>query len=56
MRKINDQGIRKLTKVGRLSIAVTIPLGIIRELGWQEKQKVMVKKKGSQIIISDWKK
>lgn len=55
-RKIEDKNIRKLTKVGRKSIAVTIPIEIIRELGWREKQKVVVKKSGQKLIIEDWKK
>jgi len=54
-RKLEDKSIRKLTKVGRQSIAVTIPIEIIRELGWREKQKVVVKKSGSKLIVSDWK-
>lgn len=35
---------------------VTLPVGVMRELKWQEKQKVVVKKRGKGIIITDWKK
>ena len=52
----NESGIRKLTKLGKKSICVTIPIEIIREFGWKERQKVVVKKSGRKIIISDWKK
>jgi antitoxin component of MazEF toxin-antitoxin module len=53
-RKLEDKNIRKLTKVGKQSIAVTLPIEIIRELKWREKQKVTVKKSGRKIIIEDW--
>jgi bifunctional DNA-binding transcriptional regulator/antitoxin component of YhaV-PrlF toxin-antitoxin module len=56
VRKQEDKNIRKLTKVGRKSIVATIPIEIVRELGWREKQKVIVKKSGSKLVISDWKK
>lgn len=53
----NESQIRKLTKLGKKSLAVTIPIEIIREFGWKERQKVVVKKFGSKkVIISDWKK
>jgi bifunctional DNA-binding transcriptional regulator/antitoxin component of YhaV-PrlF toxin-antitoxin module len=55
-RKLEDKNIRKLTKVGKHSIAVTLPIEIVREFGWREKQKVVVKKRGKNLIISDWKK
>ena len=55
-KKSNETEIRKLTKVGRASIAVTLPIELMRELGWREKQKVTVKKSGSKLIIEDWKK
>ena len=54
-RKIEDRNIRSLTKLaGGSSYAVTIPIEIIRELGWQSKQKLEVKKYGNGVIIRDW--
>jgi hypothetical protein len=53
-RKLEDSNIRKLTKVGNHSISVTLPIEIVRELGWKEKQKVVVKKVGKKLIIEDW--
>ena len=53
--KKEEREIRKLTKVGKKSIAVTIPIEIIRELGWREKQKLVVKKVRSGMLIKDWK-
>ncbi|MCX6763303.1 MAG: hypothetical protein NTZ97_01025 [Candidatus Moranbacteria bacterium] len=52
----NESQIRKLTKLGKKSLCVTIPIEIIREFGWRERQRVVVKKLGKKIIISDWKK
>ena len=51
-----DKSTRKLTKVGGHSIAVTVPIELIRELGWRERQKVTVKKRGNEILITDWEK
>jgi len=52
----DESGIRKLTKLGQKSLAVTVPIELIREFGWKEKQKLVLKKgKGKTILISDWK-
>ena len=56
MRKLQNQNIRKLTKVGRQSIAVTIPIEIVRELKWRDKQKVVVEKVRGGVFVRDWKK
>ena len=55
LRKAEDENIRKLTKIGNKSIGLTLPIEIVRELKWREKQKVVVKMKGKSIIIRDWK-
>lgn len=56
-RSLEDRNIRKLQKTGRggASYSVTLPKELIRELGWKERQKVTVEKKGETLIISDWK-
>lgn len=56
VRKQEDKNIRKLTKLGGKSIAVTIPVEYIREFGWREHQKVVVHKSGKKLIIEDWGK
>lgn len=53
-RKSNEEHIRKITRSGD-SYALTIPIAVIRELNWQERQKVTVERKGKKIIIEDWK-
>ncbi len=55
MRKINEQNIRKLFKLNK-SYSITLPINDIRNLGWQEKQKLTIKRKGNTLIISDWEK
>lgn len=55
-RKLEDRNIRKLTKIGKKSIGLTLPIELVRELKWKEKQKVVVKKVGRGILIKDWNK
>ena len=55
VRKQSEQNIRKITKLGNKSLAVTLPVEIMEKLGWREKQKVVVKRKGRKLIISDFK-
>lgn len=52
----DDKNIRKLTKLGGKSIGLTIPIELVRELGWKEKQKVVVKRVRGGVMIKDWKK
>ncbi len=54
-RKTGEKNIRKLTRVGKSSIAVTIPVEMLRELKWKERQKVILALKNGQITINDWK-
>jgi len=52
-RKLVDKNIRKIQKNGH-SYAITIPIEIVKELKWKEKQKVVVKKRGKGITVVDW--
>ena len=55
-RKLKDKNIRKLTRMGGgRSMGLTLPVEILRELGWRKKQKVVVKRTGKRIVIEDWK-
>ena len=56
--KIENKNVRKLSRVGSgKTYAITLPIEIVREFGWSEKQKLVVKKFGKdKIIIEDWKK
>ncbi len=55
-RKLKDRNIRKLLKNSGGSIQVTLPIELVRELKWRNKQKVIIVKKGSTLIIKDWEK
>lgn len=55
-RKLGEQNIRKLQKVGNGSVSVTLPIELIRKLKWREKQKVTIRRRGKGLIVEDWKK
>ncbi len=55
MPKENDKSVRKLTKLGGKSIGVTIPIELVRELGWREKQRVTVKKVKGGVMVRDYR-
>lgn len=55
-RKLEEKNIRKLTRVGRSSLAVTIPIEMVKELKLRERQKVVLSLKGGKITIEDWKR
>jgi len=55
-RVLEERNIRKLHKTGRgRTISVTLPIELVRELGWREKQKVVVTKRGQGLLVTDWK-
>ncbi|MFH1291627.1 MAG: AbrB/MazE/SpoVT family DNA-binding domain-containing protein [bacterium] len=54
-RKMSDNNIRKIIKNGD-SYSITIPIELIREFGWKEKQKLVIKKRGKGFNVSDWEK
>jgi antitoxin component of MazEF toxin-antitoxin module len=55
--KLKDKNIRKITRrVGKTSLAVTLPAEMARELGWKEKQKIVAKRIPGGIAFRDWKK
>jgi len=54
-RSLKERNIRKLTRTGRgKTISVTLPIEYIRELKWQDRQKVVVQKRGKSLVIKDW--
>jgi len=55
MKKEQERSVRKLVKVGGgKTYSITLPIEVIRELGWQKGQKLEVKKYGKGILIQDW--
>ncbi len=55
VRKQSEKNIRKLTKVGGKTLVVSLPIEVIRELGWKEKQKLIVKRIHGGVTIRDWR-
>lgn len=55
-RKIDKRNVRNIQK-SHSTYYITIPLELIKDLKWQERQKVEVYKYGKdKIIIKDWEK
>ncbi|MDA3840493.1 MAG: AbrB/MazE/SpoVT family DNA-binding domain-containing protein [Patescibacteria group bacterium] len=54
MKKYSNDNVRKLSKTGSNSYYVVIPKEFIKNLDWQERQKLKVKQIGKKIIIEDW--
>ncbi|MDA1334849.1 MAG: hypothetical protein O2794_02430 [bacterium] len=55
-RTLKQRGVRNIQK-SKGSYYITIPVELIREFKWRERQKVVVKKLGkNRIVIADWKK
>lgn len=52
---MKDKNIRKLTKVGRKSFAVTLPIEMVREMKWRERQRVKVTRIKGGIQIRDYR-
>ena len=53
--RFGKRNIRKITRSGT-SLNVSIPIEILKKLGWKEKQKVTVRKIRGGVVIKDWKK
>jgi len=48
--------VRKINKTAKRSYSVVIPMEFIKKLKWQERQKVVLTRRGKTITIKDWKK
>lgn len=53
-RKVGQEKIRSIQKSGGL-YTVSIPIELMRELGWRERQRVTVTKSGKKLTIIDYK-
>ena len=48
--------VRHLTRIaGGSSYAVVIPMEFIKQMGWKDHQKLVIRKYGEKVVISDWK-
>ena len=55
-KNMKEENVRKIVKNGRGSYYINIPMKMMKELGFRERQKLVVKRRGNDIIIKDWKK
>jgi bifunctional DNA-binding transcriptional regulator/antitoxin component of YhaV-PrlF toxin-antitoxin module len=55
---MKNNNIRKITRISKYSYGITLPISAMRDFGWKERQKVVLKisKKSKKIIIEDWEK
>lgn len=53
--RLENKNVRKILRNGD-SYAITLPIEMIRKLGWIKKQKVELEIKRGQIIVKDWRK
>jgi len=54
-RIVSEENVRNIQKSKR-SYYVTLPIGVVREFRWKEGQKVVVEKRGKEIVIKDWQR
>jgi len=52
--RYGKRNIRKITR-GGTSLNVSIPVEVLKKLGWVEHQKVTVKKIRGGVVIRDWR-
>lgn len=55
MKKYSNENVRKITKTGRGSHYVVIPKEMMKELGWNERQRVVVKRIKGGLTIRDYR-
>lgn len=54
-RKLGKEHIRNIQK-SHGTYLVSIPIEVMRELGWHERQRVSVELSGKKLTVSDYKK
>ena len=54
-RKTGQTNIRKITKVGKASLGITLPIYLARKLKWRDRQRVVVTLKNKKLIVEDYK-
>jgi len=55
VRKAGENHIRSVTKNNSGTYQISLPIGLVRDLKWQQGQKVVVEQKGKTLVITDWK-
>ncbi|TSC73366.1 MAG: hypothetical protein G01um101470_129 [Parcubacteria group bacterium Gr01-1014_70] len=50
-RSFDERNIRTLLRFAKRSFAITLPIEVLRDLGWQERDQLRVRKAGKRIVI-----
>lgn len=53
-RELARENVRNIQKSKR-SYYITLPIRYVRELGWREGQRVVVKKASQKLTVEDWR-
>lgn len=53
-KRVGEESVRILSKAGTGSYQITLPIGLVRKLKWQQRQRLVVRASGKKIIIEDW--
>lgn len=53
-KRVGEESVRILSKAGTGSYQITLPIGLVRKLKWQQGQRLVVRASGKKIIIEDW--
>ncbi|MCB9823271.1 AbrB/MazE/SpoVT family DNA-binding domain-containing protein [Candidatus Nomurabacteria bacterium] len=53
-RRSGEQNVRNITKNSTGTYQVSLPIDLVRTLGWKQGQKVVFKKRGKDLVIVDW--
>lgn len=56
IRKSEEKNVRKLAKIGKQSVGVTLPIEDVRALKWRKGQKLSIKRIKGGFEIRDWRK
>jgi antitoxin component of MazEF toxin-antitoxin module len=54
-RTLKDENIRKISRIGNKSLGVTLPVEMLKDLGWREKQMVKVTRIKGGVVIRDYR-
>lgn len=55
-KKTGQENLRKLTRMGKGSLGLTLPMEMVKKLKLKERQIVKLSLKGRTILIRDWNK
>jgi antitoxin component of MazEF toxin-antitoxin module len=55
-KKSEPTNVRKIQRQANGSTTVVLPADLVRELGWKDGQKVVVRKRGTSMAIEQWQK